>query len=150
MKEIRTVFDLVREVACRLAGQPVIISPDPPPYKGQPGRMVSGAAYKNAQGTPVICVPADSCEESFLTFLHECAHVRLHSDVFPTLNNPQPRAIQTPATRDPGNAKRESEADILADGWMKIARRHYKEFTGTLYVSLLQAIYQFYETGDEK
>jgi hypothetical protein len=142
---MKTLYDLTRAVACKLAGREVIVSLDPPPYKGRPGHTIRGAAYLNSQGVPVIHIPPDLTEDGFSVLCHEAAHVREHAAIFPTVKDPWPLAEMVTAARDPGHAAREDEADKLAAGWLKIARRHSREIPGAIYESLLWAIWKFYE-----
>jgi hypothetical protein len=138
-EKLTTVYDLVVIVANKLAGRAVIVSPKESPYKGQSGRSITGAAYKNARGVPVIHIPPGADEYSFNVFLHELAHVKLHADIFPTLDDPQPGRILI-TERDTGHTNREAQADDLAGRWLKTAKKHSCEFPGSEFVSLLLAI----------
>lgn len=141
----RNVFELMHIVAQKLAGQPIEISQDPPPYVDREGKTTQGCVYKDATGKVIMHVLRGTDQEAFLNFLHEVAHAKLHIADMPLLTDPQPRSITVPAESytTPAHITRETQARNQADQWLAIARKHAASFPGSEFEQLLQAIYRF-------
>ena len=132
---MKTIHDLMADVAKHLAGEPVAIL-----YKRPEDTRLKGHAQRSANGTAVINLnPAiNGDDRELIIFLHEIAHIKLHRFT--------PSRIETRPTLPPpatGNRaiifkQRENEADILAKTWLDWGRKRQPgngsidEFEGVL------------------
>ncbi len=120
-----SLFDLLIHVARILTGESVILRQREPVDIGARGTMM-----KDFSGRPVIDVSPSLVRDDWLpTFLHECAHVKLHLHELRRVDVDQPplsREIVTYTTpRDiAAKERREAEARELAVCWLAFAKRH--------------------------
>jgi hypothetical protein len=117
MTQIRTQFDLMRVLAQKLAGREVIVRMQTPKTTGSLGTL-----HINQDGIPVLTIMPYL--DGLDTFLHECAHVRLHADkmVRSDLDQAKPRAVTVnKAEKQPSW---ELQADALRDHWLSYGRQH--------------------------
>ncbi len=118
------ISDLMQEVASHLVGEElkILVQLREPAMQG-----TNALFYKNAHGVGVIDVDPTLDNDQFLrSFLHECAHARLHHRII--LNTDISKrssgsmALEVPS--DDYDLKLESEAIALSDYWLAWCKDH--------------------------
>ena len=115
---------LMREVAHALTGKDVIVR-----FNGSPYSKYYAITSKREDGLMVIDMRLQDDHESNLKiFLHELAHVKLHSYRMRASNVSKVKvnSIKEPLKLDEKEWQEEKEADELRDHWISWARLNYK------------------------
>jgi len=116
---MNTMADLYSEVARVLTGSNVILQFKRPVYKN-----MLACVSKNESGKLVIDLTPDlPGEESLKVFLHELAHVKLHSRKFASsrISSMASGSVKSGGAQD---EKQEREAEEYSKHWLSYARLH--------------------------
>ena len=116
---------LYQAVGSHLAGREIDLKVKKPVTAGSLGCM-----YNNGKGIPTIEIDPDLTDErSLWVFLHEVAHVVLHS---PAMTKSQRLTTLKPGGYTPGpmNQNDENDANILAREWWAYSEDHLYRYPG--------------------
>lgn len=138
--------EVLSRVSALLAGRPVEMRIEPPPYEGALGCVI------NDGGKCLVYVHSCLHGEEFLeVLLHELAHVKLHFSLTPPTTHARSGAWSIPraAVKRLGDAigrPVEDEADTLAHTWLKASFEYlhlfqYESRIGINYARLLSLEY---------
>jgi hypothetical protein len=139
-----TVFDLMRATARRLTSKHVelrILTGGYPVLEGR--KHVMGTTFANLAGNPTITLyhgPHTTGAAGARYFLHECAHAKLHASQLARRQDYTPTI--TPTITPAAPASWETEAEALADHWMRYALAHVKPWERGDFGALLMALYE--------
>jgi hypothetical protein len=125
---MKTVFDLMTHVACKLSGKNVRVRLKVPATVG-----CAGECHADESGRVVIDIKPGLDDETMLfVFAHECAHAKLHT-FKPSNLHSQMSGTAVPNENDLGNQVREMTADELANWWVKYAKSKADNFEDWLW-----------------
>ena len=140
---INTVFDLMQETARRLTGRgnvAVRINTGGRPVKAT-GRYVLATTRNNRFGIPIITLyEPQTAEQKIDSFLHECAHVKYHSDQLGNMEDLELAEIPTDPALKATLGRWEYEADSTARRWMNYAKSQVETWQQNDFESLLGAV----------
>lgn len=129
MPEPETVFDLMKAVACNLAGRPVRLRMRNPSAIG----TLAQTCMLSDGSVLIDLAPGQTHNRTLWCLLHEAAHARLHYREFGKFAPGEALAmpegshdvVSRPATLA---ARQEGEADLLARKWEKWAEERWQRY----------------------
>jgi Zn-dependent peptidase ImmA (M78 family) len=123
---MKSLFDLFAAVGEHLSGRRIVLR-----FQQPSSRDADGMLTRLDNGRALIDVnPRATDDRQLYCFLHELAHAKLHWNELGTMDEGKAtaRLLHDPTPASKEYPRQESQADTLANEWLRYAEIHYHKY----------------------